>query len=220
MRRRPLFVLHVAPLLLVVVFVAGCSSSRLHKQDFEGRRIAATAAFPPKPTIHNQYLAAVGVAPHSPVGMPATGTARTEQDQVNRLQGMLNAATERIDLPERVARETLIAGVDRLGATIANRPDEADYVLDLRVYHYGLVMRSYHSEANFYIEAELEMRHRATNEVLWKKRLDRVGTYKTRLTGSEMAYLTEAGMTVELEKFAAFAAERMTSALTKGVKNG
>ena len=52
--------LSVVPLLVVVLFVAGCTSSRLHKQDFEGRSIAATAAFPPKPTIHDQYLVLLG----------------------------------------------------------------------------------------------------------------------------------------------------------------
>lgn len=160
--------------------------------------MAATAAFPPKPVIQDQYLAAVGVYPHAPAGRPAIGPAMTEEDQVRRLQGLLDAATERIDLAERVAREALVAGADRLGATITNNPDEADYVLDLRVYHYGLLMRSYNSEANFYIDAELQVRDRATNEVVWTRRLDRIGIYKTRLTG----------------------AERMTSALTKNVKNG
>jgi len=220
MRHRPLFALSVVPLLVVVLFVSGCASSRLHKQDFEGRSIAATAAFPPKATIHDQYLASVGVYPHSPVGRPAMGWAATEEDQVSRLQGLLNAATKRIDLAERVARQALVAGAERLGATITNNPNEADYVLDLRVYHYGLVMRSYNSEANFFIEAELQVRNQATNKVVWKRRMNRVGTYHTRLTGAEMAYLTEAGMTRELEKFAAFAAERMASALTKKVKNG
>ena len=220
MRHRPLLALRVVPLLVVVLLVSGCTSSRLHKQDFEGRSIAATAAFPPNPTIHDQYLASVGVYPHSPAGRPAMGWAETEVGQVSRLQGLLNAAIKRIDLPERVARQALVAGAERLGATITNNPDEADYVLDLRVYHYGLVMRSYNSEANFYINAELQIRNQATNEVVWKRRMDRKGSYKTQLTGAEMAHLTEAGMTRELEKFAAYAAELMTSALTKKVKNG
>ena len=220
MRHRPMLALSFVPLLVVVLFVAGCSSSRLHKQDFEGRLMAATAAFPPKPTIHDQYLASVGVSPHSPLGRPAMGWAETELGQVSRLQGLLNAAIKRVDLPERVAHQALVAGAERLGATITNNPNEADYVLDLRVYHYGLVMRSYNSEANFYINAELQIRNQATNEVVWKRRMDRKGSYKTRMTGAEMAYLTEAAMTRELGKFAAYAAELMTSALTKKVKNG
>ena len=210
----------VLPLLALAVFVAGCFSSRLHKEDFEGRRLAAVAAFPPKPIIHNEYLAASGVYPYAPAGRPAFGPAATEEEQVRRLQGLLNAATKRLDLAAYVAREALIIGADRLDATIANNPDEADYVLDLRVYDYGLYMRSYHTEANFFLNAELIMRDRATDEVLWRKRLDRVGNFKTRLTGAEMAYLTEAALTRELEKFAAFAAERMSSALVRNVKNG
>ena len=210
----------VLSLLAVVVFVAGCASSRLHKEDFEGRRIAVVAAFPPTPVIHNEYLAAVGVYPYAPAGRPAFGPAATEEDHVRRLQGLLNAATKRLDLAEYVARQALVIGADRLDATIANNPDEADYVLDLRVYHYGLYMRSYNTEANFFLNAELILRDQATNEVLWKKRLDRVGNFKTRLTGAQMAHLTEAALTRELEKFAAFAAERMSSALIRNVKNG
>ncbi len=210
----------VFPLLALAVLVAGCFSSRLHKKDFEGRQIAAVAAFPPNPVIHNEYLASVGVYPYAPAGRAAFGPAADEEEQVKRLQGLLNAATKRVDLAEYVAREALVLGAERLDAAIANNPDEADYVLDLRVYDYGLYMRSYHTEANFYLNAELFMRDRETNEVLWKKRLDRVGNFKTRLTGAEMSHLTEAALTRELEKFAAYAAERMSSALTRNVKNG
>ena len=212
--------LSLAALLALLVFASGCFSARLHKKDFEGRRMAAVAAFPPKPVVHNAYLAAVGVYPHAPAGRPAFGPAANEEDQVKRLQGLLNAATKRVDLAAHVARTALVAGADELGATIADNPDEADYVLDLRVYHYGLYMRSYRTEANFYLDAELVMRNRATDEVIWNKRLDRLGTYQTRLTGAEMAYLSEADLTRELEKFAAFAADQMADALARTVKKG
>ncbi len=210
----------VVPVLVLLVFVTGCMTSRLHKDDFEGRRIAAVAAFPPNPVIHNDYLAAMGVYPYSPVGRSAFGLAAEEEEQVHRLQGMLESATKRVDLAEHVARVALTTGADRLGATISANPNEADYVLDLRVYHYGLYMRSYRTEANFYLDAELIMRDRATNEVLWRKKLDRIGNYKTRLTGAEMSHLTEASLARELEAFATFAAERMSSALTRTIKNG
>ncbi len=209
-----------AAVLAVVMLAAGCATSRLHKGDFEGRRIAAVAAFPPGPVIQNAYLAAAGVYPYAPAGRQAFGPAADEESQVRRLRGMLEAASKRIDLADYVARRALVSGADRLGAAIANDPDEADYVLDLRVYHYGLFMHSYHSEANFYLKAELLMRRRDTDEVVWKKRLDRVGNYETRLTGAEMAHLTEAALTRELEKFAAFAAERLSSALARTIKNG
>ena len=212
--------LGMVPVLALLVFVAGCFSSRLNKKDFEGRRIAAVAAFPPKPVIHNEYLAAVGVYPYAPAGRPAYGPAATEEDQVQRLRGLLDAATKRVDLAEHVARTALVTGADELGATIASNPNEADYVLDLRVYHYGLYMLSYNSEANFYLDAELIMRERTTDKVVWKKRLDRIGNYETRMTAAEMAHLTEARLARELEKFAAYAAERMSSALTSRVKNG
>ena len=134
--------LALIPVLALLVFVSGCLAPRLQKKDFEGRQIAAMAAFPPNPVIHNAFLAASGVYPYAPAGRPAFGPAATEEEQVKRLQGMLNAATKRIDLAEHVARVALVAGAEELGATIADRPGEADYVLDLRVYDYGLYMRS------------------------------------------------------------------------------
>lgn len=207
-------------LLALGLFAAGCATTRLDRADFEGRRLAAVAAFPPAPVVFNEYLAAVGVYPHAPAGRPASGPAATEEDQVRRLQGMLKAATQRIDLAEQVARAALVTGAERLGATIADDPQAADYVLDLRVYHYGLYMRSYRTEANFYLDAELLMRNRATDEVVWRRRLDRLGTYKTRLTGAQMAHLSEADLTRELEAFIAFAADRMAGALARTVKNG
>lgn len=210
MRRRSLRALPVVPLLAVVVLATGCASTHLHKQAFEGRRIAVIAAFPPKAVVENQRLVARGYWSPEP--------GRIEEDQTRRLQQLLDAATERVDLAERMAREALVVGADELGATIADDPEQADYVLDLRVYHYGLLMASYTAEANFYIDVELLIRDRATDEVIWQKHMDRFGNYETRLTSGDMVYMTEDAMAQELAKFAAFAARNMTASLTRNIK--
>ena len=189
---------------LVLFVTAGCASSdALTKQDLAGKHIAATAAIPPEPYVYHHMLAAARVYPHDPHGRPPAGPAAAEQRTVERLERTLRGAAERVDVALRIADRLVETATRDLGAQVSSTVDGADYVLDVRVYRYGLAMRSTALPASFFIEAEAVLLDPADDTVLWQERIDREGVHLTdRMTGAEMARATEKLLAVELGRLA------------------
>jgi hypothetical protein len=204
--------------LVVAAFVvAGCTSSdALVKQDLAGKRIAATAAIPPEPYVFHHMLAAARVYPHDPQGRPPAGAAAAEQRRVERLERTLRGAAKQVDVALRIADGLVQTATRDLGTAVSRTVDAADYVLDIRVYHYGLTMRSSHLPASFFIEAEAVLTDPAGEEVLWQERIERTGVHLTgQLTGAEMAHATEKLLAVELEHLADDVAARLSRDLRR-----
>ncbi|MFQ5569184.1 MAG: hypothetical protein ACE5G0_05890 [Rhodothermales bacterium] len=208
MNRRTVYLLRSVS-LLAVLLVAGCASSRLPQKVFEGRRIAATAAFPPDARVRHPLLAV------SDRRLP--GVLLAERRELERLQSVLKAATKHADIPGRIAGEMIRTGADELGTVISNDPKNADYVLDFRVYDYGLRVSYSGNSASFYIESEALMWDQEKGEVIWRERLNRVSSFKVKLGGQRMKDITEADLEEALEEFTAFASERMQTALRKDI---
>lgn len=208
MNRRTVYLLRSVS-LLAVLLVAGCASSRLPQKVFEGRRIAATAAFPPDARVRHPLLAV------SDRRLP--GVLLAERRELERLQSVLKAATKHADIPGRIAGEMIRTGADELGTVISNDPKNADYVLDFRVYDYGLRVSYSGNSASFYIESEALMWDQEKGEVIWRERLNRVSSFKVKLGGQRMKDITEADLEEVLEEFTAFASERMQTALRKDI---
>jgi hypothetical protein len=204
--------------LVVAAFVvAGCASSdALTKQELAGKRVAATAAIPPEPYVYHHMLAAARVYPHDPQGRPPAGAAATEQRRVERLERTLRSAAKQVDVALRIADDLVQTATRDLGTTVSGTVDDADYVLDIRVYRYGLTMRSSHLPASFFIEAEAVLTDSTGEQVLWKDRIERTGVHLTeQLTGAEMAHATEKLLAVELEHLADDVAARLSRDLRR-----
>jgi hypothetical protein len=135
---------------------------------------------------------------------------------VERLERTLRGAAEEVDVALRIADGLVQTTTRDLGAQVSREVDGADYVLDVRVYRYGLTMRSSHLPASFFIEAEAVLTHPASEEVLWQERIERRGVHLTgQLTGAEMAHATEKLLTVELEHLADDVAARLSRDLRR-----
>ena len=193
----------LVPGLLVALLVAGCTTTRLEPEAFKGRTIAATAAFAPKPAVRHPLLATRRAVRH----------AHEEQRRLERLQRQLQAAARTVDLPARIATDLVRLSAEELGAVVARDPGAADYVLDLRVYDYGLVATSPNGHPRFYIEARATLTERATDEVVWTKRFGRVTGYRTDENAAELGRMSETALARVLEDFARYASERMQAAL-------
>ncbi len=196
--------------LVVLVLFSGCASSRLEKQAFEGRRLAISAAYPPETRVLHPLMATG--RRHRP-----TGLLRDEQRALQRLERTLRVAAEGIDVSARLAGDLGAAATAALGAPLVGDPKAADYVLDFRVYDYGLVARPDARVAYFFIEAEALMRDRASGEVLWTERLRRKGETGIRLyEGGAL----DGELRVVLQEFLAATSERLVRSLRKDVKTG
>lgn len=199
-------------LAIVLLVGAGCTSARLEKSAFEGRSIAVTAAYPPAPQVRHPLMRLAAR------GLP-TGRMGDEYRKLKRLQTLLDGAAEDFDLPGRLAADVVRLAVPALGARPASSIKTADYVLDLRVYDYGLTVNGPVTNARFYIEAEARVYRPSSDEVVWKERLSRISRdTEISLYGTRGYNLTQADLDAALDEFAAFATERMQKALQKDIR--
>lgn len=186
------------PLLLLALILAGCASSKLDKKAFEGRTIAATAAFPPEASVRHPLLAASG-------RYAMGGFAREDRQELQHLQKVLRAATKRIDIPGRIAGDMIATAAPHLGARLSNNPRTADYLLDFRVYDYGLTVPPYGGTAAFYIDARATVRDRTSGTVLWAENLSRISDVRLKLRPDVIREITEADLEAMLQEFSAYA---------------
>lgn len=199
------------PVVLLVFLLAGCASSKLERKVFEGRTIAATAAFPPEANVRHPLLA-------SSNRNRLSGFARQDRRQLQRLQEVLRATTKRIDIPGRIAGDMLATAAPQLGARLSDNAKTADYLLDFRVYDYGLTVPPYGGTAAFYIDARATVRDRATGTVLWAENLSRISDVRLKLRSDLIEEITETDLEAMLQEFGLYASERMTKALRKDIK--
>ena len=199
-------------LVTVLLYGTGCASSRLEKSAFEGRTMAVTAAYPPPASVRHPLFTMAAR------GLPL-GVYSQDHRKLKRLQTLLRTATEGFDLPARIAPQMVARAAPALGTRLVSDPKTADYVLDLRVYDYGLVVNGPVTGARFYLEAEARVHDRAQGEVIWKEHLSRIlRDTEISLYGSRGYDLTSEDLKAVLEEFTAYAAERMQTALQKDIR--
>lgn len=191
-------------LTLFVFFGVGCAaSSGIQRESLENKTIAASAAVPPAPFVQNLLLASAGIYPYDPHGRPPAGPARAEHRTAERVEGTLLQASEQVDVSRRVAEHVLVGVAHDFGAAMSPDVDTADYILDVQLYRYGLIMRSSQQVPHFYVELEAVLKDRVTDTVVWRDRLERDRFYLSeQLIGEQWAQASENLMAQELRHLA------------------
>lgn len=221
---RPLALALLLAALLPVL--SGCGPGhRLRDYDFDDRSVAVIAAIPPGPRVMGDLWAEAFVDPRDPFGSAVRiGSAAAKWEQARKAQDRLDSAAARVDVAEIVARRALAGSAPTLGLRPVDRPDDADFVLDIRVYDYGLVADSYDGATYFAMEADVVLLDEQTRETIWKERLREREVLTHRLfglppsAGNVVTARALAGLSVEemeagLVRLAEFAADRVTREL-------
>lgn len=212
-------------LFLALVLLGGCGPShRLAEYDFAGRSVAVMAAIPPSPRVLSGPWGEAVVDPRDPIGSAMrVGTAAHKWEEARRAQARLDSAAQRVDVAEIVARRALAGSAEILGYGPVNDPRAADFVLDIRLYDYGLVADSYEGATFFAMEADVVLRDRA-GQTVWKRKMRErevlVGSIfglpaaaGNVVTARALARLSTEEMVRGLERLAVFAADRVTERL-------
>lgn len=208
------------PFLLVAVVASGCSSSnRLRDVSLDGRRVAVTAAIPPHPRVQAGSPAESRISVFDPIGSAVrVGTSLDKRRQARRAQTRLDSVVTHVDVADRIARQVLSRSASALRFAPAARPDQADYVLDLRVTDYALVADSFEGATFFVLLGEMRLLD-GSREV-WRLRieerevLDRTlfglpASVGNVITGRALAELTAEEMETGLLRLADATAERV-----------
>lgn len=216
-------------ILLAPVLLWGCgASNRLDEIALENRRVAVTAAIPPSPRVQAGSPLESGIDIYDPVGTAVrVGTSIDKRRQARRAQVRLDSVVARVDVADRIARQSLAGAAAVLRFMPATRPEESDFVLDLRIADYGLVADSFEGATYFVLTGEVRLLTASTGEVLWDARLAEREVVDRALfgllpvsvgnvvTGRALANLSVEEMAVGLGRLADLTAERVTERLAR-----
>lgn len=216
----------IVALVAVPVLLAGCGPGhRLADYTFDDQSVAVIAAIPPGPRVLSGPWGEAFVDLRDPVGTAVrVGTAAAKWEQARKAQARLDSAAANVDIAEIVAVRALTGSAPTLGLQPVDRPEDADFVLDIRVYEYGLAADSYDGATYFALEAEIVFLDETTRETIWKKKLREREVLTNVLfglppaAGNVVTARALAGLSVEemeagLVRLAEFAAGRVTRSL-------
>ena len=218
-----LFALLLAGMLPVV---SGCGpGNRLQEYDFDDRSVAVIAAIPPGPRVIGGPWGEAFVDLRDPIGTAMrVGTAAAKWEQARKAQARLDSAAAGVDVAEIVAVRALTGSAPTLGLRPVDHPEDADFILDIRVYEYGLAADSYDGATYFALEAEIVFLDEVTRETIWKKKLREREVLSSTIfglppaagnvvTARALARLSVEEMEAGLVRLAEFAAGRVTRSL-------
>ncbi len=212
--------------LAALPVLSGCGpSNRLRSYDFADRSVAVIAAIPPGPRVTSGPWGEAFVDPRDPIGSAVrVGTATAKWEQARKAQARLDSAAARVDVADILARRALAGSAPTLGLQPVNDPNTSDFILDIRVYHYGLVADSYEGATYFAVEADMVLLDGATRETIWKDKVSEREVLTNTLfglppaagnviTARALARLSVEEMAHGLARLAEFAADRVTRTL-------
>ncbi|MFN3596962.1 MAG: hypothetical protein ACK41D_06800 [Rubricoccaceae bacterium] len=208
--------------LVLLVAASGCAPShRLRDVSLEDRRVAVAAAVPPHPRVQAGSPEEAAVNPFDPVGSAIrVGTAASKYREARRAQARLDSAVARVDVSDRIARQVLVRSASALRFQPGDRPSTSDYVIDLRVYDYSLVASSFEGATYFVLLGDVYLLDARTGRRLWHTRLREreildaslfrlPATAGNVITARALAGLSEADLSVGLQRLADFTAQRI-----------
>ncbi|MEM9997374.1 MAG: hypothetical protein AAF809_06700, partial [Bacteroidota bacterium] len=205
----------------LLVLGTGCASTnRLDEVTLDDARVAIIAAVPPQPRVQTGLDDAF-VNPWDPIGTAArVGTAVAKWEEAQEAQAKLDSVARGLDVADRVARRFFVQAAEQLAFAPAQRPADATYLLDLRVYDYGLVADSFEGAVYFALEADVLLLDRQTGRQYWEQRVRERETLDASIfglptpvgnvvTARALATLSEQQMREGLERLADFTADRI-----------
>ncbi|MGB3543252.1 hypothetical protein, partial [Rubrivirga sp.] len=167
---------------------------------------------------------------YDPIGSAVrVGTSLEKRRQARRAQAKLDSVVARVDIADRIARRVLAESADRMRVSIAQRPDQSDYLLDLRIYDYALVADSFEGAVYFVLLGEVLLLDATSGAVLWDSELaereildrSRFGalfglpaTVGNVVTGQALSDLSAQDMATGLGRLADFVADQIAERLT------
>lgn len=135
--------------------------------------MAVMAAIPPEPRVYSNFWLDSGSyeRTHPLVIAARAGSAIAKGAQVRKAQARLDSALQYVDVPEIIARETVVNTADFMGLTVANRTKDADYILDLRIEQYGIDADSWQGATSMIIRGDVLIYENTSKRAIWKKEL-------------------------------------------------
>lgn len=206
--------------------VVGCGpSNRLREVNLSGKNVAVLAAIPPHPRVQTGHPGERAINPYDPVGSAIrVGTSVAKAREAREAQARLDSVITQVDVADQIARRVLLDSADLMRFVPADLPNEADYLIDLRIYDYSLVADSYEAATYFALEGEVLLLDPGRGVELWHQKIREREVLSSSLfginaaagnviTARALSQLSEEDMFVGLENLANYVASRIVERL-------
>lgn len=220
---RPVALLFIG---LTTTSIVGCGpSNRLREVDLNGRNVAVLAAIPPHPRVQAGHPAEMAINPYDPVGTAVRiGTSAAKRREAREAQARLDSVVTQIDIADQIARRVLLESADLIRFQPVSHPDDAEFLIDLRIYDYSLVADSYETATYFALEGEVMLLDPDRGIELWRKKVREREVLSSSLfgisaaagnviTARALSQLSEDDMREGLENLADYVASRIVEKL-------
>jgi len=157
---------------VIIILMAGLmqcgSSNRLREYEFRNTTAAALMAAPPRAMVFSDEAPA-----NRGRGILDTairlGTQIAKNVEMRNAQKKLDAAMQKVDVPEHIRAETLHACADHLYFKPVDRPTDADFLFRMEIHKYGIVAESWDAEVYFKLDVGVQLIDNQRHVEVWKK---------------------------------------------------
>ncbi|HCR48472.1 MAG TPA: hypothetical protein PLL64_13340 [Rhodothermales bacterium] len=212
-------------ILLVLTTTAGCTLNKLPEYNLRDQKMAVMAAIPPSPKIYSDFWYDTRMDSRNPWRtMLRIGTAVAKYIQVDKAEARLDSALQHVDVPEIMARKTLLSAAESIGYAPVSSVKDADFIMDLRIRQYGIRADSWFGATYLFVEGDVLIYDNQTNKSIWKRGVqvrDRVSRHWFGLgggagnifTATDLAKLSVKDMETGFRNLAEFAGERIARSI-------
>ena len=152
---------------VMAVAVIDCSSNRLGEYTFKSHTAAAVMATPPRAQVFTDSFYDTGGDLVSQA--IRIGTTIAKGIEAAEAQRRLDAAMQRVDIPEQIRRRSL----ERCAAYLHFRPipdtEDADFLFMMKISEYGIDAKSWDASVHFKIDVKVRLIDNEKSIEVWKK---------------------------------------------------
>lgn len=162
--------LRVTGALLALVFASACGGRHhLEQYNFANRGIALVFIEAPSPELLHGWFD-IRPSDNAVQAVVRAGASVYKEIEARKAVNRFDSAARQIDFRDELARQTLDRVSRYLGTRRVEKPDSAEYLLEIQLRSFGLDARSNHATYMF-TRAEAVLLHRPTGREIWSDRL-------------------------------------------------
>ena len=152
---------------LVVLGTGACGKHYLRDYQFADKTIGLVFIDPPRPELLEGWYN-IGAGRTAMQTVVRAGATIAKEVEARRASDRLDSAAARVDVPGLLAQRTLERASRYLGTRPVATPDNADFLLEIRMESFGIDARSNHA-TYLYAEAEAVLIDRRTGREIWSE---------------------------------------------------
>jgi len=160
----------IGTVVVFIVMLASCSTiNRLNRYSVENSLLRADMQVPPPPTLDVDYT--MMVDKENILGtVISVGTTVLKASEAAKARARMEEALSSVDVPGIILEETSRGFASTLSARLVEKGQQADYLLDLNIYKYGIEAPSGASAVSLHLGMNASLYHKVSGKIVWRRK--------------------------------------------------